>query len=217
MDTKRIRIVIADDHPIILLGIQACIEEIFSYQIVGTAQNPDELIHVLNTTLCDVVVTDYVMPGSHVGDGLELIDVLKRDYPSIGIVMVTAIDKPAIIGAMMARGVENIISKTDDLSHVVPAIQSVLVKRRYLSPSIERMPREHSTSNTTKLSPREREVIALYLKGKTITEIAATLNIRKQTASGQKSSAMSKLGFMSDADLFQHAADLELWALGDDD
>lgn len=209
MERTTIRVAIADDHPVIRLGLQASIEDVPAYQFVGAARHADELLALLEAEPVDVVVTDYAMPGSQHGDGLELIDLLRARHPELAIVVMTAIDKPAIIQALMARGIDNILSKADDVSHVVPAIQAASVRRRYVSPAVAEMQKAQPVWNTeAKLSAREREVLALYVSGKTINEIAALLQRRKQTVSSQKVSAMRKLGVESDADLFKHAAEI---------
>lgn len=81
----------------------------------------------------------------------------------------------------------------------------------HLSPSIAPLaPPRGATRPTAKLSPREKEVLSLYVGGATINEIAEKLDRRKQTVSTQKVSGMAKLGIEKDADLFKHAAELGL-------
>lgn len=211
MEPPVIRVAIADDHPVIRLGLQASIEDIPSYRLVGSAKNTDELLALLALHPVDVVVTDYAMPGGKQGDGLELIDILRRQYPDVGIVVMTAIDKPAIIHALLARGVENLVSKADDVSRVVPAVQAAFVHRRYLSPAINEIQKaQPALRMACRLSVREQEVLSLYLAGKSINEIASMLQRRKQTISSQKVSAMAKLGLENDAELFKHAAEIVL-------
>lgn len=209
MEHTFVRVAIADDHPVIRLGLQASIEDVPSYLFIGAARNADELLALLDTQTVDVAVTDYAMPGSRHGDGLELVDLLRDRHPNVAIIVMTAIDKPAVIQALLARGVDGILSKADDVSHVVPAVQAASVKRRYLSPTIADMQKAQPRLRTdAKLSPREREVLSLYVSGKSINEIAALLQRRKQTVSSQKVSAMAKLGIENDAELFQHAAEI---------
>jgi len=211
MENAYIRVAIADDHPVIRLGVEAKIADVPMFQLVGSASSSSELVALLDEKPCDVLVTDYAMPGGQYGDGLELLALLQDRYPSMAIVVMTGIDRPAVVQAMSAQGIENIVSKADDMSYLPMTIQAAFAKRRYLSPAV--MPllaTAKSVATSTALSPRELEVLSLYLSGASINHIAAHLQRSKQTVSTQKTRGMAKLGLMNDADLFKHAAELGL-------
>ncbi|HET7331787.1 response regulator transcription factor [Dyella sp.] len=210
MESVRIRVAVADDHSMIRMGIELSMNAFPTLQLVGSASHSTELVQLLDTQPCDVLVTDYAMPGGNYGDGLELLGFLRHRYPELAIVVMTGMDRSATVQAMLALGIENILSKADDTSHVPAAVQAAHVRRRYLSPTIAALIPMGKPRAKAKLSPREREVLALYVSGITISEIAERLQRRKQTISTQKASGMAKLGIEKDADLFKHAAELGL-------
>jgi two-component system capsular synthesis response regulator RcsB len=214
MSLPRTRIAIADDHAVIRMGIAAELDEMPAVQLIGTAANSTELMALLEAEPCDVLVTDYAMPGGSDGDGMQMLRQLLARFPELRIVVMTGLDQPAMIQALYAAGITRILSKSDDTSHVQAAVQAAQVNRRYLSPSI--MPllpaRNAQPATAAALSPRELEVVSLFLLGHSINDIAAQLDRRKQTISTQKTSAMQKLGAESDADLFRIAAEIGLGA-----
>lgn len=217
MESSHIRVAIADDHPVIRLGIEGALADIPMLHLVGACSNSTDLIALLDTKACDVLVTDYAMPGGEHGDGLELITFLQHRYPAMAIVVLTGIDRPAVVQALLSQGIVNIVSKANDMTHLATAVHAAYVRRRYLSPALASWAAPAKrTRALPRLSPREREVLSLCVRGATITEIAERLQRSKQTVSTQKISGMAKLGIEKDADLFRHATELGLMADPDD-
>jgi two-component system, NarL family, captular synthesis response regulator RcsB len=210
VDSTYIRVAVADDHPVIRLGIAAKISDVLRFRLVGVASGSSELVSLLDAEPCDVLVTDYAMPGGEFGDGLELLTLLQERYRGMAIVVMTGVDRPAVVKAMLGRGIESIVSKSDDMSHLVLAVHAAFAKRGYLSPSVVPLAESTSSASSAALSPRELEVLSFYLGGATINEIAAHLMRRKQTVSTQKVRGMERLGLEGDADLFKHARELGL-------
>ncbi|WP_201312554.1 response regulator transcription factor [Dyella sp. EPa41] len=206
-----IRVAIADDHPVVRLSVEAALDDIPMVSRIGSVGNSSELMELLEHRPCDVLVTDYAMPGGSHGDGLDLLCALRARFPAMGIVVLTAVDDPFLIQALITSGIVNILSKVDGIAHIGPAVQAAHVRRRYVSPSIANLVAPFSRARP-KLSRGEAEVLALYMAGVSINEIAERLQKRKQTISTQKSRAMEKLGIASDADLFKHAAEVRRMA-----
>jgi two-component system, NarL family, captular synthesis response regulator RcsB len=206
MDSDYIRVAVADDHPVIRMGIEAELEEIPTVRWIGSARDSSELVALLDAQPCDVLVTDYAMPGGAYGDGLELLSFIAGRYDELGIVVITAIDKPVLIRTLLSRGINSIVSKADAIAHVGPAVQAAHVGRRYHSPTIGNIVKAFADPKAmSRLSQREIEVITLFVSGASINEIAARLQRSKQTISTQKVNAMLKLGIEKEADLFKYA------------
>ncbi|RDS83786.1 DNA-binding response regulator [Dyella monticola] len=206
-----IRVAVADDHPVIRMGIEATLDSISSVHRIGSVSDSTQLVALLDAHPCEILVTDYAMPGGQYGDGLELISFLRNRYQDMNIIVLTGLGKMVLIRSLMAFGIHAILSKTDDISHLSGAIQAAQAGRRYFSPSIANIMKSQSLgSSSMQLSPREAEVIALYIGGASINGIAEKLQRSKQTISTQKVNAMRKLGIDSDADLFKYAIELDL-------
>ncbi|ODV44324.1 LuxR family transcriptional regulator [Cupriavidus sp. UYMMa02A] len=202
-----IKVLIADDHPIILNGISQVLASEVDFQVVGKATDSTELLHLLHTVDCDVIVTDYSMPGGEIGDGLPMLQTLRRRYPATRIVLVTMLDNPGLIRSILKAGIEVILSKTDPLSHLAPAIRAAFSGLSYLPPSVQALlgAADDNARSGPKLSQRELEVLRKCAAGIPLVEIARQANRSSKTISAQKSVAMKKLGLTSDYELYKYA------------
>ncbi len=211
-----VRVMVADDHPAVALGIAQALHGIATIKLAGTVSNSTDLGAALDAHSCDVLVLDYVMPGGKYGDGLVLLSFLQRRYPALRIVTITMIDNPSVLRAIQKQGVSCILSKSDATSHLVGAVHAAYVRGNYLSPSIKKLLDNVELGGATReLTAREIEVVRLFCAGYTVGEIATQLHRSKQTISSQKSSAMKKLGIVRDADLIRYKGDADVSSAGD--
>ncbi|XTZ37487.1 response regulator [Salmonella enterica] len=206
---ERKRVLIADDHPIYLLGLRALLETVSEhYHVIDEAATTDELIAKLESESVDILVTDFSMPGVKYNDGLALIQLLKRRWPKLAIVVVTMISNPAVQSSLLRLGVRAVLNKESlarDLLKTIKSVSSPLVS------SITRAKNDEAISHTSiKLTPKENEILRLLLRGMTVNEISCRLRRTKQTVSAQKNSAMRKLGVTSEYELYQYVQQLGL-------
>ncbi|MCP3710629.1 response regulator [Paraburkholderia sp. CNPSo 3274] len=205
-----IRVVVADDHPVILFGAEHALLSFPGIQVVGRARQSTELVKALQTVPCDVLVTDLAMPGGQYGDGLPLIGYLRRNFPNVPIVVLTMLENAALLKRLRELGVIAVVHKSDDLSHIGLAVQHVSRNLEYMSPQVKialDQLRINSGGKTDEviLSKRELEVVRLFVSGMTIKEISEKLSRSIKTISTQKNTAMRKLGLERDSELFQYA------------
>ncbi|RKT25338.1 LuxR family two component transcriptional regulator [Paraburkholderia sp. RAU2J] len=205
-----LKVVVADDHPVILFGAEHALLKFPGLEVVGRARQSTELVKMLQTSPCDVLVTDLAMPGGQYGDGLQLIGYLRRNFPDLPIVVLTMLENAALLKRLRELGVTSVVHKSDDLSHIGLAVQHVSRHLEYMSPSVKavldtlRM-NSGGKSDDVMLSKRELEVVRLFVSGMTIKEISEQLNRSIKTISTQKNAAMRKLGIDRDSELFQYA------------
>lgn len=205
MNHAKIRLVLADDHPALLAGILHELKPLQSLEIIGTASNSTEIVEILARASCDVLITDYAMPGGQFGDGISFLSFLRRRFPDVNVIVFTMLDNPAITNEMSSLGIKAVLSKSDDVSHLISAIHAVKGGAAYFSPTALSQAGPARTEGAQALSMREAEVVRLYIAGRSVKEIAEQLHRSKQTVSAQKMSAMRKLGIERDADLFRFA------------
>ncbi len=206
----KIDIIIADDHPTLITGIAHELSTVRTLNIVGSAKNSTEIIELLLNVHCDILITDYVMPGGSAGDGMAMLSFLRRRYPDIKIIVFTSMENAAIVSEILKLGVGSVLNKADDIGHLISAVHAVYAGATYLSPqfksAINDIGKQSSSRSTgLALTRRETEVIRLYVSGLSVNDIAHQLKRTKQTVSSQKASAMRKLGLTRDADLFRFA------------
>ncbi|HEV3428118.1 MAG TPA: response regulator transcription factor [Paraburkholderia sp.] len=205
----KLRVVLADDHPFVLLGVRSALEATGEIQVVGEAADPRALFRALENVPCDIVLTDLTMPGEPGAseDGLALVRRLRRDWPQQRIVVLTSIANAAILRSVMNTGVTALIRKSEPMDDLIAAVRGAGNGLRYVSRSIlEELAaagtERAESARVPRLSPRESEVIRQFVHGRTITEIARTLDRDVRTVSRQKRDAMAKLGVSNDAGLF---------------
>ncbi|MCA7949942.1 response regulator transcription factor [Burkholderia seminalis] len=207
-----VRIVVAYDWPLTLAGIEQVAGSGCAIELVAVCRNTAELVASLGAVDCDVVLVDYAIRGDARMDGLALFDWLRRTRPNVGIVALVANENPLIFRSIIAAGGVSVVSKFDEVGHIVTAIHSSYSGGAYLSPVVRRAldTLDERGEAPVKLTAREIEVIRLYLSGVPIKTIAQRLSKGKQTVSAQKMSAMKKLGASNDVELIQRAAGLGL-------
>jgi two-component system capsular synthesis response regulator RcsB len=200
-----INVLIADDHPLVLLGIQFAIQEEEDIQLVAQANNATEILASLQMFSCDVLVTDFHMPDCNHGDGLRMLETIHRKYPQLRIVVVSMLDNLGVISAIKRIGVYGIVSKNDVSQRIVHAIRRVHGGHFYDSDSIQQLTQRLSFFKSGALSLKELEVVRLIAGGMTVTDIAQMRHRSTKTISTQKVTAMRKLGLLNDSQLVQYA------------
>jgi two-component system, NarL family, captular synthesis response regulator RcsB len=197
----KLRVVLADDHPFVLLGVRSAFARAEGVEVVGEATSPSALFRMLRDVPCDVVVTDLTMPDGPVdtGDGLRLVRRLRRDWPSLRIVVFTSTTNRAILRAAASAGASAILGKYESIDELTRAVCDTDCGHQSVgNPASEGA----AGSATPRLSMREWEVIRQFVCGRSITEIAGLLGRDVSTVSHQKRDAMTKLGVSTDPGLF---------------
>lgn len=204
-----LRIVVADDHAVVVAGVRAVLERADPpLEVVAAAQGAEELLAVLGRVACDVVVTDFSMPSpnDHGQDGLRMLQTIRRNHPLLRVVVLTMLDNPSILRAVreLAHG---LVSKRSDLRELPAAIAVVGAGRSYLSPLLQPVLEAEGARGEAALTARETEVVRLFAEGHSVSEIARRLNRSVKTISHQKADAMRKLGFDNHSQLYAYARD----------
>ncbi|CAB3801724.1 Transcriptional regulatory protein RcsB [Paraburkholderia caffeinitolerans] len=212
--TQELRIVVADDHPVVLTAVTDYLDQIPGHKVVATAGSGAELLEKLRSTPCDLIVTDFSMQGEiEDEDGLRLISRLRRLYPDIPLVVFTMLTNGGILHELAELGVAGLVGKDEPIPTLAQVCQRALVEPgTTLSARIaERLATEGSTADefrrTNPLSPRELEVVRLFALGLSVTEISKRLSRSVTTVATQKRAAMRKLHLDSNADLIRYASE----------
>jgi len=204
-----IRVILADDHPFVLLGVRSAVSVHRDITIVGEATSPASLIDLLRNVPCDVLVTDLNMPESSgaMADGLSLIQRIRHDWPALGVVVLTNLTNAAILRSAASDHAVSILNKTEPMDELVTAMRSASTGRPYVGRAIleafNELPIESNAAPRTRhLSTRESEVIGMFVQGKSVSEIALALGRDIRSVRRQKRFAMTKLGVTTDPGLY---------------
>lgn len=107
-----LRVILADDHPVVLLGLRVLLQKDHNITIVGEAASVDELWDLLDSTSCDLLITDYVMPEGKRGNGLVMLEQLRYTYPELRIIIVTMISNAGLLKTMLDIGANGVLEKS---------------------------------------------------------------------------------------------------------
>jgi two-component system capsular synthesis response regulator RcsB len=202
------RVIIADDHPVVRIGLRMLVDQSRTCRVVGEAEGPDSLFSLLSTTPCDLLITDLCMPGDLQADGLKMLNTVRRLYPSIPIILVTMFANVATLRSAFTQGVMAVVTKGASAKELPTAIRSVNKGQRFVSEFLRTALAQADTGNSStepSLTAKEHEVVRMLASGMTVSEIAGHFNRSVSTISKQKNMAMHRLGISTDVDLFAYA------------
>lgn len=205
-----LKVILADDHPLVLVGGALALRNAH-IDVVGEAKSAEELLTLLETTPCDVVITDFLMPTDKQDDGHALLDTLKEKHPHLAVIVLTMINRPAALNAMLNRGARGVIDKRAPMDELATAAKAIHEGETYLSETLLDVLNEADESSIAMpgapLSPREKEVIKSFVNGMSLQQIADREGKSVKTISRQKRDAMRKLGVDHDSLLGDYVRD----------
>jgi two-component system capsular synthesis response regulator RcsB len=194
-----------------LAGMEHLLSAFAGIEVIGLVADSTQLVELLGSNACDVVVTDFSMPTGRYGDGISLLRFLQRRFPTVSVVVLTGVDSETVLRSILDIDIRAVVSKSDDYAHLETAIRMAHEGREFLSPEVRRIV-ETSAKRTDalaevsgRLSKRETEVLRLYAEGLSVLEIGNRVGRSRKTISTQKTAAMKKLGLERDADIFRYA------------
>ncbi|MBP0445257.1 response regulator transcription factor [Roseomonas sp. SSH11] len=207
--TPAIRVVVADDHPIVLAGIRALLLTLPEVELVGEATSGSEALNVIRSAGPDVAVVDLSMPGMN---GLELTRQLTAECPTVRVLALTVHEDRAYVGPMLAAGARGYLLKRSAAEDLPRAVRAVAAGGLYLDPAVaeKAMPAAladaRSAPDEAALSVRELEVLRLTAQGFSNKEIAGQLALSVKTAETYKARGAEKLGLRTRAEIVRFGA-----------
>jgi len=186
---------LADDHSVVRAGVSTLLKSAYSKAIVVETTDGNGVREELKRHSYDMIILDINMPDT---DTPSLIKYITTDYPSIPVLVFSMSPEQVYALRVLNAGAKGFVSKESSLEELRKAIDLVLKEKTYISPEIIQLLADQSLFNSKEtpfasLSPREFQITTLLLEGKSISEIAALLNIQMTTASTHKARLFSKL------------------------
>jgi DNA-binding NarL/FixJ family response regulator len=201
----KIKVLIADDHQIILDGLRSLLEKEPDFEVVGLAQEGRTALRMVRDLAPQVVVMDVSMPDLN---GIEATHLIKRDFPKVQVIALSMHTSPRFVINMIQAGAAGYLIKDCAFRELSKAIRLVANKNQvYLSPGIAEIlvAKSAGSSILTELSSREREVLQLMAEGMTTVEIAKHLFVSIKTVESHRSAIFRKLKIQSIAELTKFA------------
>ncbi|MBN2589987.1 MAG: response regulator transcription factor [Sedimentisphaerales bacterium] len=205
-----IRILLADDHEIVRFGLCSLIEEQPDMEVVGEVENGRKAISCAHKLKPDIIIMDIAMPDMN---GIEATRRIHKEYPDIGIIILSMYSKKKFIIDALKAGVSGYILKTKVYDDLILAIKAASAGEVYLSSKIAAIVAHeivgglpiYEKSAYTVLTPREREVLQLISEGKSTKQSALHLKISIKTIESTRRQIMYKLDIHNIADLTKYA------------
>ena len=200
------RILIADNHEVVRLGLRQILEAQPSWEVVAEAADGKDAIDQSIETLPDVAVIDYALP---ILNGVEVTRQILRALPRTEVLIFTMHDNEALVRELLRAGARGYLLKSDGHRHLVAAIEALASHKPFFSANVTEAllrsftarPRRESLT----LTSRERQIVQLIAEGYSNKAIAELLGISLKTVETHRATVMGKLNLPSSADLVRYA------------
>jgi DNA-binding NarL/FixJ family response regulator len=207
MRKQGLRILVADDHPIVRAGIKVVLEAQDGWCVCAEAENGSELVSLALEQEPDIVVVDHSLP---VLNGLEAVRQIRKARPDARILIYTMYDDDGLIQDALKAGARGYLLKSEDDSELVAGVQALMKGRTYFSQRVtegllDQLVSGEKIMTSQTLTAREREVVQLVAEGKSNKAIAKRWGLSIKTVDTHRTSAMRKLNLRSAVDLARYA------------
>jgi len=192
---KKIRILIADDHSIVRIGLTSLLETEKDIQVLGCAENGEDAIRLTRDLKPDVLLLDLMMP---IKDGIETTKTMHAVAPDVRILILTSFGDATSISKALRSGASGAILKSSPESDIVTAIRVVANGKTYLSDELQHVIDDTPPPQT--LTPRQREILCSVVKGRTNRQIGLEIGIREDSVGQHLSAIFAKLGAVNRAE-----------------
>lgn len=208
MSDKKVKILIADDHKILIQGLKKILLEDFKNAEIGEAANADEVFDKIKENKWSILLLDISMPGR---SGLEVIAELKYKEPNLPILVLSMYAEEQFALRALKSGASGYLRKDSAYEELVTAVNKILNGGVYISHSVEDLitetilnPNFEQLHNS--LSNREYEIFLMLANGKSVTEISDDLSISVKTVSTHRANILEKMKLKNNSELTLYAA-----------
>jgi DNA-binding NarL/FixJ family response regulator len=209
-----LRLLIADDHDVVRMGVRMLLEEQPGWEVVGEASDGRAAVEKAKLAQPDVTILDLNMPELN---GLEAAREILRSVPT-KVLILTMCDSDALIQKTLEAGVQGYLLKTDAGRDLVSAVDALSRDKTFFTPKVSQMVLEgylrrpskenwdgSNGKNGLRLTPRQDQILQLLAEGKTSREVAVALNISVKTAETHRANIMRRLDCHSVTELVRYA------------
>ncbi|TNF29571.1 MAG: response regulator transcription factor [Bacteroidetes bacterium] len=204
---KEIRILLVDDHRIVLDGIKALLDDLDGFDCVATADNGQKALDLLRIFAVDVVLMDIDMP---VMNGMEATRAIKKDFPHVKVISLTQHSERGMVRQLLECGSDGYLLKNIDQQELADAIRKVMAGERVFSAEVEaglegKAVEKGANGLEVELTEREIEILTLIAEGLSSKQIGEKLFISPRTVDTHRTNLMNKLDIHNIAGLIRFA------------
>lgn len=208
---KEIRLLIVDDHQIIIDGLKSLLEDEADIKLLGEANNGKEALDVLKLLDVDIVLMDIDMP---IMNGIEATKQILKDFPNVRVVILSMHKEGGLIKNLISIGAHGFLLKNSDQAQLIEALRKVAAGDKYFSPDVTLSLLNKTSIRTSafqrmdllsQLTERETEILKLIAEGFSNKEIGERLFISHRTVDTHRTNLMKKLNVGNIAGLIKFA------------
>ncbi|NKL66098.1 response regulator transcription factor (plasmid) [Rhizobium leguminosarum] len=204
-ERPKIRVLLIDNHPLVLDGLKAVLETFDHIEVAGTAGLAQTGLEIGRQVLPQVVLMDINMPKL---SGIDAIELFRNELPQARVVMLSMHDSREYISSSVMHGAAGYILKDVSTDEIVSAIETVAGGGTYFSSGVfDALMGERAEEGSDPLTPRERDILGLIVAGRSNKEIADVLGITSATTETHRKNLKRKLGITTTAGLIRYALD----------
>jgi DNA-binding NarL/FixJ family response regulator len=205
-----IKALLVDDHEMFRLGVKTAIELNHpDIKVVAEAETGAELFALLKTTKPDIILLDIILPDT---TGVEIARRMKKEYPEIKILAISAENTAQVVSQMLEIGIEGFITKrAGDITSIINAIRSIMLGFEFFGKDIADiisriyLKKKSTEEITGDLTKQEKQIVELCYEGLQAKEIADRLCISPRTVHAHKTNIFQKLGLGNTAEVIKYA------------
>ncbi len=199
-----IKVLVVDDHPMVLEGMQAMLAQIAFASVTGLAQNAYQAMEMIGSDVPDIVITDINMPEI---SGIELTAKIRKEYPAVRVIAMSTFNERSYISQMVQQGASGYLLKSASKEEIEEAILTVNENKLYMSLDLNLNKQEQQEINKIPvLTSREKEVLTLIAEGFTNSQIAEKLFVSSHTVDSHRKNLLTKFEVNNTAGLIKLAA-----------
>jgi len=204
--SQLIKVVITDDHSIFREGLKKILGDITDVEVIGEAENGEELLELLKKVSPDILLIDIKMP---VMDGLEATSIVLKRYPGIKVIMLSSFGDEEYLYTLVLKGIGGFLLKSATLHNLERAIRMVYSGQQYFSSELNgilaKKIKQISSNEIPHLTKHEDQVLRLLCRGYSSTEIGEKLCVSRRTVEGFRAKLLQKTGLSNTISLVLYA------------
>ncbi len=207
-----IRIFIADDHVLILEGLKKILREESDMIVVGEARNGIETLERIGKSDCDILLLDLSLPDK---SGLDVLKEVKSRFPRLHVLILSMFPEEVFAVRALKAGADGYLTKESAAHELVVALRKIASGRKYVSDALSQKLADNVAGHGGRapheeLSDREFQILRMIGSGKTVTHIAAELNVSVSTVNTHRIHILEKMKLQTTGDLIRYAIENKL-------
>ncbi len=204
-----IRVIVADDHPILRAGLVSVLDASTDLRVVAEAGNGAEVVRSIRDVAFDVLLLDVSMPGK---SGLDLLRQIRKDYPRLPILIVSSHPEDQYALRAIKAGASGYVTKMSAPADLVTAVRTVSTGRKFITPALAELLADHverpdHDTPHASLSDREFQTLKMIGAGHSLTQIGEVLCISVKTVSVYRSRVLEKMHMKNNVELTRYVVE----------